>query len=281
MNESYKNMYVFFYMIAGKYEIGKEIKKGAFGSIYIGLCTKNREPVAIKRDYGDMATLKHEVKIMNYLATSKIKQIPDIYYYGLYDGRPCLVFTLYECSLYDYMKHKYVTIEKMNILMIKILDIFEKIHNVYVVHRDIKPQNFMIKNGDIFLIDFGLATFYINEKGEHYENDISETIVGSPIYVSINIHKGQHYDCRDDLISLGYVYLYMIGDPFWVIDDCESDLPLYSRHHPYNVLLMENKSYMNMKQYISSKSIYRYMEYVYHLEYSQKPKYIPLKNVFL
>ena len=229
-------------MISNKYEIIEEIKKGAFGTILKGIYTKTGEHVAIKREYGKMQTLKHEVKMMNYLATNKVKQIPEIFYYGTYENNPCLVFTLYECSLYDYMIHKEITEEHMNILMIKMINIFENIHKAFVIHRDIKPQNFMVKNGDIYLIDFGLATFYVDETGSHYENRESDTIVGTPIFVSVNIHKGFRYSCRDDLISLGYLYLYMTNHRFWIpCSDVSSDLPMISLKHPYIMELMKNK----------------------------------------
>jgi hypothetical protein len=67
---------------------------------------------AIKIEYGGIQSLKHEVKIMNYLATSGVKQIPNIYWYGIHNNSPCLVFTLYECSIFDYMEKKVITIDE-------------------------------------------------------------------------------------------------------------------------------------------------------------------------
>jgi serine/threonine protein kinase len=206
-------------MIINKYKIDKEIKRGAFGCILRGNYLKTGEPVAIKIEYGEIPSLKHEVKIINYLSTSGVKQIPSIYWYGIHENNPCLIITLYECSLFDYMKHRQITVEKMNILMLKTIDIIEHIHRFFVLHRDIKPANFMIKDGDIFLIDFGLSTFYLNENGEHYPNKQNNTIIGTPKFVSINIHMGHQYSRRDDLISLGYMYVYMIlGDAIWFSD---------------------------------------------------------------
>jgi casein kinase 1 len=275
-------------MIVNKYEIGEEIKRGAFGCILKGLYLKKREPVAIKIEYGGIQSLKHEVKIMNYLATSGVKQIPNIYWYGIHNDSPCLVFTLYECSLFDYMKKKDVTVEKMNILMIKAIDIIEHIHRFFVLHRDIKPQNFMIKNGDIFLIDFGLATFYVDENGEHYPNKHSDTIIGTPKFVSINIHLGHRYSRRDDLISLGYMYVYMIlGNAPWFSDyiDIQTNKSLIDIDHPINLLLKEQKQYDKFSQYILDNEncfyqINQYFVYTYALEYIDAPKYIPLKSIF-
>ena len=65
-------------MIANKYVIEEEIKRGAFGKILKGTYKLRREPVAIKIEYGTMNTLKHEVKIMNYLFTNGVRKIPHI-----------------------------------------------------------------------------------------------------------------------------------------------------------------------------------------------------------
>lgn len=275
-------------MIVNKYEMGEEIKRGAFGCILKGLYLKKREPVAIKIEYGGIQSLKHEVKIMNYLATSGVKQIPNIYWYGIHNNSPCLVFTLYECSLFDYMEKKDVTIEKMNILMMKSIDIIEHVHRFFVLHRDIKPQNFMVKNGDIFLIDFGLATFYLDENGEHYPNKLSDTIIGTPKFVSINIHLGHRYSRRDDLISLGYMYVYMIlGEAPWFSDyiNIQTNKSLINIDHPINILLKEQKEYNRFSKYILDVEnrfyqINKYIEYTYALEYIDIPKYIPLKQIF-
>jgi serine/threonine protein kinase len=186
------------------------------------------------------------------------------------------------------MEKKVITIEKMNILMMKSIDIIEHVHRFFVLHRDIKPQNFMIKNGDIFLIDFGLATFYVDENGEHYPNKPSDTIIGTPKFVSINIHLGHRYSRRDDLISLGYMYVYMIlGEAPWFSDylNIQTNKSLINIDHPINMLLKEQKEYNRFSKYILDVEnhfyqIHKYIEYTYALEYIDIPKYIPLKQIF-
>lgn len=281
-------------MIINKYEIGKEIKRGSFGCILRGNYLKTGEPVAIKMEYGEMPSLKHEVKIINYLSTSGVKQIPNIYWYGIYNNNPCLIITLYECSLFDYMTNRKITIEKMNMLMVKIINIIEHVHRFFVLHRDIKPANFMIKDGEIFLIDFGLSTFYINENGEHYPNKQNNTIIGTPKFVSINIHMGHQYSRRDDLISLGYMYVYMIlGIAPWIstntFDENTINKSLMDIDHPINILLKKNKEYDIFSKYIyhvqsdtnERPKINQYIFYTYSLEYSDTPKYTPLQQIFI
>lgn len=259
-------------MIADRYTIGPELQRGAFGVIYKGMYEKKGEPVAIKMESAKISTLQHEVKMIQYLFMSGVRNIPCIYWFGTYLENPCVVITLFECSLYEYkISGKEITTDKMNKIMWKLLDIFEHVHKYFVVHRDIKPHNFMIKNGELYLIDFGLATFYINENGQHYPDTGGTTMIGSPQFASIRIHQGHRYSRRDDLISLGYLWRYMMGK-CWS-SSAKSNLSLLDLQHPMNLELQCQKENIAEENH--------YMKYVYSLEYEETPKYEPLKLMFL
>jgi len=264
-------------MIANRYWIDTEIQRGAFGVIYKGLYEKKREQVAIKIDHSDKVSLKHEVRIIQYLYQAGVKKIPQIYWFGLYENKPCVVITLYECSLYDYYK-KGISTENIHKIMWLLLDIFENIHKNWVIHRDIKPHNFMIKSGEIFLIDFGLATFFMNENGEHCPNTGTDTMIGSPYFSSLRIHQGNRYSRRDDLISLGYVYLYMQGI-HWKITEMEDQGSQLDLSHPMNILIQNEKD--KLEDYLLTDKIRIYMKYVYELLYDDTPKYSALKLLFI
>ena len=63
--------------------------------------------------------------------------------------------TYYKNSLQDYYDTKGpIDHKKMSSIMIKCLDILRQLTNSQVIHRDIKPQNFMMNDGDLNLIDF-------------------------------------------------------------------------------------------------------------------------------
>lgn len=70
----------------------------------------------------------------------------------------------------------------------------EHLHNNKIIHRDIKPDNFMIGLDDekctLYMIDFGLSKRYVNEDGTHVEFSENVGMVGTSRYTSVYSHMG-------------------------------------------------------------------------------------------
>ena len=278
-------------LVARKYKVIQKIGEGKFGIVFSGFHTKTNEQVAIKLE--DLRTpaklLKNEAALMKYLYDHGSRNIPIVYWYGLVSNSMGLVMPLYECSLFDYLKKHEVPIEKGNLIMISAINILESIHKSFVLHRDIKPQNFMIKNGELYLIDFGLSTFYVNGQGEHFDDlgPINENIVGNPKYVSYNIHEGHLGSRRDDLISLGYMYLYIrYRELPW--DNLKSYGEMDEILDESHVLHFKNKQRRDLKKLDAIESVYceigqnilKYLTYCYKLKYKDSPNYEGSKLLF-
>lgn len=110
----------------------------------------------------------------------------------------------------------------------------EKVHEERIIHRDIKPDNFLIGGTEqtkdsVFIIDFGLAKCYQNSEGEHIPFKDGKNLTGTARYASINTHKGIEQSRRDDLETIGHVLLYLLkGSLPW------QGLPGRSKNEKYN-----------------------------------------------
>src|SRR5260370_4847301 len=95
------------------------------------------------------------------------------------------------------------------------LSVLKSLHDHHYVHRDVKPDNFMIGAGDrlsrVFLIDFGLTRLFYNPAThEHITQAKGLKITGTVRYSSINSHLGVTQLQRDNLESLAYVIVYLV-----------------------------------------------------------------------
>jgi hypothetical protein len=201
-------------IIKKKYKILGKIGEGKFGAVYKGKNIKSEEPVAVKLEHKSnvVKILRTETTILNYLYKNGCKFIPLVHWFGLFLESPTLVMTYYEQSLESYIeKNDNITSEQKEKIFQVILNIIESIHEQYVIHRDVKPQNFMMKGTELFLIDFGMATMYVDSDKVHIpEKKDKVDLIGTPRFMSINIHNGWEPTRRDDVISACYIYMYML-----------------------------------------------------------------------
>ena len=278
-------------LIAKKYEIIEKIGKGGFGTVYKAVYLKNAEPVAIKMESTrtTMKLLKHETTILKYLQERGCDNVPVVHWYGIHQENTCLIMTYYDCSLYEYFENiQNREPERKDKLIQGCIRLLEQVHRNYVLHRDIKPQNIMIRQGELFLIDFGFSIFYINaDTREHIEGQ-KDTIVGSPRYASYYVHEGCVSSRRDDLISVGYIYIWiLLKDLPWnclvKIGEQEQEQENILIMSELNLRRKEMKSWPKLGEYCMqiNQKIWNFLNYCYLLRYDAEPNYRLLYEIWM
>lgn len=107
------------------------------------------------------------------------------------------------------------------------LGALQALHERGYVHRDIKPDNFMLDDaGKLYLIDLGFCKKYLTTGGQHVPPKIRTggSIIGTANYISVNVHEGKEPSRRDDVESVCYVLWKLCGGLDWGTDTEDDDL---------------------------------------------------------
>ena len=165
-------------------------------------------------------------------------------------------------------------------LGIQMIDLIEWVHSKFILHRDIKPDNFVIGIGDkahiVYVIDFGLSKkYWSSNTNTHIKFSINKKLTGTARYASVNALRGCEQSRRDDLEAIGYVLMYFLrGALPW------QGLKIDKKDDRYKKIY-EKKKATTPEELCAGfpNELCEYIKYTRHLDFEAKPDYVYLKGL--
>lgn len=203
--------------IIGPYVVEEYIGHGGYSTIYKASDPDTRELLAIKLEPINAQKKAIEQESQYYKMVEGSQYFPKIFKIGSAPQYHYIAMELLGPSLSQLAKilptHSYsieTTIRLSRQMLCAIIDV----HQHGLIHRDIKPGNFLIRADatyPIVLIDFGLARKFRQEDGTHVEQRQKFGFAGTSNYAPLNAHEKMDLSRRDDLISWFYSVLELIN----------------------------------------------------------------------
>ena len=264
-----------------KYKPDKKIGEGSFGKIYLSHNINTGEKFALKLENKNInpSLLEQEAYILCYL---KGEGIPFIKSFGISAEYNVLVMELLGKSLeyfFEKMNNKF-SLKTVCMLGIQMITRLQYIHNKHILHRDIKPDNFIMgldKNSwKVYIIDFGLSKKYRSSRTlKHIKFSEHKKLIGTARYASINALAECEQGRRDDMEALSYVLMYFLkGNLPW------QGLKINKKDDRYRKIY-EKKKETSAEELCKGfpKEFCEFVKYTRQLEFEEEPNYDYLRNL--
>jgi serine/threonine protein kinase len=203
--------------VGSAWALKKRLGAGAFGEIYSGEHLITREEAAVKLEPSQARPPQLFNESRLYKMLSGGVGIPRVRWYGVEGEYNVLVMDLLGKSLEDLFDlcQRHFSLKTVLMIADQLLARLQYLHEKGIIHRDIKPDNFVVGHEQtsniIYAIDFGLAKRYRDPRtNQHIPFREGKSLLGTARYTSINTHLGIEQSRRDDVEGLAYVLIYLM-----------------------------------------------------------------------
>jgi len=243
--------------------------------------TKDKVAIKLENKNTRYPQLLYEYQV--YRAIDPAQGFPSVHWCGSAGRCNVMVMELLGHSLESlYVKcGRRFSLKTVLMLAIQLIDRIEHQHKNHFLHRDIKPDNFLMGRGPnrhtVYVIDMGLSKRFEHPTSlEHIAYRNNKKFTGTPRYASINTHHGVEQSRRDDLESLGYMLMYFnLGKLPW------QGLKARTKQEKYDKI--GNKK-IDVPIPVLCKGFPKefelYLTYTRQLGFSQKPNYPYIRALF-
>ncbi len=268
-------------IIFKKYKVKKKIGEGAFGDVYLGQSISNNAYVAIKTELRKIIKpiLESEAFLLYSIAGPGI---PEVKSFGKTKKYNILVEPLLGKSLFDIFAENHKTMSLPDVCLIgkQVIDRIQWVHSKNIVHRDIKPDNFLIGRNDpnvLYLIDFGLSKkFRSTTTGKHIRFGFTGKLTGTVRFASANALRGGEQSRRDDIESIGYMLIYFLKKRLpWQSITGNKKIERYLKIYKMKKNIAPEKLCEGLPPEMA-----QFINYAKNLEFEQEPDYKYLNKLF-
>ena len=273
-------------IVTHNYRIVKMLGHGGYGQCYEGIDINSGHKVAVKvQMHGhEVAQMSMNTEIDCYEVMANTEGFPKLYFGGEDNHKYLLVIQLLKedlSKLFSKCSHNFSP-KTIFMLAEQLLIRLNALHENFIVHKDLKPENIMIDNENkLYLIDFGLCEMFIDPETLSYDDSGSfisykpniggHTLCGTVRYCSINAHLGSDLSPRDDMECLAYTLIYF-----------------FLGYLPWDDWLSSNDVFDEKMSFLSSEYscllppvLVQFLKYCQQLEYSSEPDYTHWQQMFV